>query len=51
MKITIIECISGEVVDHASTWDEAYTVRDEWQQKAMNAGLDLTKRRYAVRCD
>jgi hypothetical protein len=51
MTIKIIEYISGEVVDKVSTWDKAYKVRDEWQQKATDAGFDLTKRRYAVRCE
>jgi hypothetical protein len=48
MNIKIIECISGKVVEEVTTWDEAYSVRNNWQQKATNAGLDLTKRRYAV---
>jgi len=51
MKIQIIECVSGEIIDKASTWDKAYALRDQWQEKAMNAGFDLTKRRYAIRCD
>jgi hypothetical protein len=51
MTIKIIECVSGEEVDEASTHDEAYKKRDELQQKATNAGLDLTKRRYAVRIE
>ena len=49
--IKIVEVVEGKDVDTASSWDEAYTLRDEYQQKAQDAGLDLKKKRYAVRCD
>ena len=51
MKIKIIECVENKVVDEVNTWDEAYALQQELQQKAITAGFDLNQLRYAVRCD
>jgi hypothetical protein len=50
-KYTIIEYTTGKVVAHAKTWEEAYAKRDELQKKSLDAGVDLTQQRYALRCD
>ena len=47
--INIIECNQNVVVASATTWAEAYSVRDSLQRNSLDSGYDLTKLRYAVR--
>jgi hypothetical protein len=48
-KIKVIECVENKLVAEVDTWDEAYAMQQDLQQKSINDGFDLNKFRYAVR--